>query len=60
MGTIFDLSSSLSPPLPDIGGRWVHLTCALYTPGITFGDVDNLSAVSWQEIDFRTFGKKVL
>ncbi|XP_026817190.1 PHD finger protein 14-like isoform X1 [Rhopalosiphum maidis] len=24
-------------------GRWVHLVCALYVPGITFGDVTSLS-----------------
>lgn len=43
----------------DIGGGWVHLLCALYTPGITFGDVDHLSAVSWQEADYKLFGRKV-
>ncbi|GMR59340.1 hypothetical protein PMAYCL1PPCAC_29535 [Pristionchus mayeri] len=42
----------------DIGGRWVHLLCALYTPGVTFGDVEKLSAISWQEIDYKQFGKK--
>ncbi|KHN72519.1 PHD finger protein 14 [Toxocara canis] len=43
----------------DIGGGWVHLVCALYTPGVTFGDIDHLSAVSWQEMDYKLFGKKV-
>ncbi|CAI4225134.1 unnamed protein product [Auanema sp. JU1783] len=42
----------------DIGGRWVHLICALYTRGVTFGDIDHLSAVSWQEMDHRNFGRK--
>ncbi|GMT11125.1 hypothetical protein PFISCL1PPCAC_2422 [Pristionchus fissidentatus] len=42
----------------DIGGRWAHLLCALYTPGITFGNVESLLAVSWQEIDYKQFGKK--
>ncbi|VDN06804.1 unnamed protein product [Thelazia callipaeda] len=42
----------------DIGGGWVHLLCALYTHGITFGDVERLSAVSWQEQDYKLFGKK--
>uniref|UniRef100_A0A914ZRP3 PHD finger protein 14 n=1 Tax=Parascaris univalens TaxID=6257 RepID=A0A914ZRP3_PARUN len=42
----------------DIGGGWVHLLCALYTPGITFGDVDHLTAVSWQEADYKLFGRK--
>ncbi|KJH53632.1 PHD-finger [Dictyocaulus viviparus] len=42
----------------DVGGRWVHLICALYTRGVTFGDIDHLSAVSWQEMDHRNFGRK--
>ncbi|GMT13809.1 hypothetical protein PFISCL1PPCAC_5106 [Pristionchus fissidentatus] len=42
----------------DIGGRWAHVVCALYTPGITFGDVERLLAASWQEIDYKQFGKK--
>jgi hypothetical protein len=42
----------------DVGGGWVHLVCGLYTPGITFADVDQLTAVSWQELDYRQFGRK--
>ncbi|CAJ0588556.1 unnamed protein product [Cylicocyclus nassatus] len=42
----------------DVGGRWVHLVCALYTRGITFGDIDHLTAISWQEMDHRNFGRK--
>lgn len=42
----------------DVGGRWVHLICALYTRGVTFGDIDHLSAISWQEMDHRNFGRK--
>ncbi|VDD93963.1 unnamed protein product [Enterobius vermicularis] len=42
----------------DIGGGWVHLLCGLYTPGVTFGDVDRLSAISWQEMDYKNFGRK--
>uniref|UniRef100_A0A1I7RNF0 PHD-type domain-containing protein n=1 Tax=Bursaphelenchus xylophilus TaxID=6326 RepID=A0A1I7RNF0_BURXY len=42
----------------DVGGKFVHLVCALYTAGVSFGDVDNLTAVSWQEIDYRRFGRK--
>uniref|UniRef100_A0A914V0E7 PHD-type domain-containing protein n=1 Tax=Plectus sambesii TaxID=2011161 RepID=A0A914V0E7_9BILA len=42
----------------DIGGKWVHLLCALYTRGVTFGEVTHLTAVSWQELDYRLFGKK--
>uniref|UniRef100_A0A0N5AX33 PHD-type domain-containing protein n=1 Tax=Syphacia muris TaxID=451379 RepID=A0A0N5AX33_9BILA len=42
----------------DIGGGWVHLLCGLYTPSVTFGDVDHLSAISWQEMDYKSFGRK--
>ncbi|RCN48021.1 PHD-finger [Ancylostoma caninum] len=42
----------------DVGGRWVHLICALYTRGVTFGDIDHLTAISWQEMDHRNFGRK--
>jgi hypothetical protein len=42
----------------DVGGKWIHLVCGLYTPGISFGDVENLSAVSWQEVDYKRFGRK--
>ncbi|KAK5971255.1 PHD-finger [Trichostrongylus colubriformis] len=42
----------------DVGGRWVHLVCALYTHGVTFGDIDHLGAISWQEMDHRNFGRK--
>ncbi|ETN83718.1 hypothetical protein NECAME_07260 [Necator americanus] len=42
----------------DVGGRWVHLVCALYTRGVTFGDIDHLTAISWQEMDHRNFGRK--
>lgn len=43
----------------DVGGQWVHIICALFTRGVTFGDIDHLSAISWQEMDHRCFGKKV-
>ncbi|KAI1714222.1 PHD-zinc-finger like domain-containing protein [Ditylenchus destructor] len=42
----------------DVGGGWVHLLCALYVPGISFADVEHLSGVSWQELDYKTFGRK--
>ncbi|CAD6186902.1 unnamed protein product [Caenorhabditis auriculariae] len=42
----------------DVGGRWVHPLCAFYTPSATFGDIDKYSAISWQEMDHRLFGKK--
>lgn len=30
--------------------RWVHSVCALYTAGVTFGDVDTLKPVILSEI----------
>ncbi|VDN20060.1 unnamed protein product [Gongylonema pulchrum] len=42
----------------DIGGGWVHLLCALYTPGVTFSDLNRLTGVSWQEVDYKSFGKR--
>lgn len=27
-------------------GLWVHLVCALYTPGIAFGELDKLTQVN--------------
>jgi PHD-zinc-finger like domain len=42
----------------DVGGGWVHLLCALYTHGISFADVDRLTGVSWQEIDYKAFGRR--
>ena len=27
-------------------GRWVHLVCALYVPGVAFGDPENMTKVS--------------
>uniref|UniRef100_A0A914CJH7 Uncharacterized protein n=1 Tax=Acrobeloides nanus TaxID=290746 RepID=A0A914CJH7_9BILA len=35
----------------DVGGQWVHLACALYTPGITFGDVDQVDVVDDSSIN---------
>lgn len=42
----------------DIGGQWAHLICAMFIPSITFGDVERFTAVSWQEMDHRIFGRK--
>ncbi|CAJ0929743.1 unnamed protein product, partial [Mesorhabditis belari] len=43
----------------DIGGQWVHLVCALYTPGCTFGDAEKLTAISTMEIDYsKNYGRK--
>lgn len=39
-------------------GKWVHLVCALYTPGVAFGDVDRLSAVTLFEMPYARWGAK--
>ncbi|KAL7074872.1 hypothetical protein ACQ4LE_005644 [Meloidogyne hapla] len=44
--------------LSDVPNNWVHLICALYTPGIQFDDQERLSGISWQNIDYRNFGRK--
>ena len=36
----------------------MHLICALYTPGVTFGEIDILSAVSTFEMSYGGFGRK--
>lgn len=40
-------------------GRWVHLMCALYTHGVSFGNVLALSNISLYEMDYRRYGSKV-
>ncbi|CAB3397852.1 unnamed protein product [Caenorhabditis bovis] len=42
----------------DVGGRWIHLSCALFTPGISFAIVESLTGVSWQELGNSAFGKR--
>uniref|UniRef100_A0AC34QTP0 PHD-type domain-containing protein n=2 Tax=Panagrolaimus sp. JU765 TaxID=591449 RepID=A0AC34QTP0_9BILA len=42
----------------DIGGNWVHLTCAHYIDKMTFADADSAQGVSYQEIDHKQFGRK--
>ncbi|XP_052255626.1 PHD finger protein 14-like isoform X2 [Dreissena polymorpha] len=37
-------------------GKWVHLVCALYTPGVAFGDVDKLSPVTLFEMPYSKWG----
>jgi hypothetical protein len=39
-------------------GKWVHLVCALYVPGIAFGDVDQLSNVTLFEMQYSKWGSK--
>ncbi|XP_043237459.1 proline-rich protein 36-like isoform X1 [Amphibalanus amphitrite] len=40
-------------------GRWVHLVCALYVPGVAFSDVDRLTGVTLFEIPYTRWGSKV-
>ncbi|KAL3071644.1 hypothetical protein niasHS_016319 [Heterodera schachtii] len=37
---------------------WVHVQCAAFTLGVRFADPAALSAVTWRDIDARTFGRK--
>ena len=38
----------------------MHLVCALYTPGCTFGDAEKLTAISTMELDYsKNYGRKV-
>ncbi|XP_076332725.1 PHD finger protein 14 isoform X4 [Tachypleus tridentatus] len=39
-------------------GRWVHLVCALYIPGVAFGDVDKLTPVTLFEMPYSRWGAK--
>lgn len=39
--------------------RWVHIVCALYTPGVAFGDVDKLSLVTLFEMPYSKWGARV-
>uniref|UniRef100_A0A182XEL8 PHD finger protein 14 n=1 Tax=Anopheles quadriannulatus TaxID=34691 RepID=A0A182XEL8_ANOQN len=39
-------------------GRWVHLVCALYVPGVAFGEVDQLSSVTLFEMPYNKWGAK--
>ncbi|XP_039949191.1 PHD finger protein 14 [Bactrocera neohumeralis] len=40
-------------------GKWVHLICALYVPGVAFGEVDQLSSVTLFEMPYSKWGAKV-
>ena len=40
-------------------GRWVHMVCALYTRGVTFENIHNLTDVSLFEINYNLYGSKV-
>lgn len=39
-------------------GRWVHLVCALYVPGVAFGELDQLSNVTLFEMQYNKWGSK--
>ncbi|XP_006811701.2 PHD finger protein 14-like [Saccoglossus kowalevskii] len=39
-------------------GRWVHVVCSLYIPGVTFGDVDKLSPVVLSELGFNKWATR--
>ncbi|KAL0280780.1 UNVERIFIED_CONTAM: hypothetical protein PYX00_001976 [Menopon gallinae] len=40
-------------------GRWVHLICALYVPGVAFGEVERLSNVTLFEMPYNKWGAKM-
>lgn len=39
-------------------GKWVHLVCALYVPGVAFGEVDHLAMVTLFEMQYSKWGAK--
>ncbi|KAJ8927620.1 hypothetical protein NQ314_019898 [Rhamnusium bicolor] len=39
-------------------GKWVHLVCALYVPGVAFGEVDKLTSVTLFEMPYSKWGAK--
>lgn len=39
-------------------GKWVHLVCALYVPGVAFGEVDKLTSVTLFEMQYSKWGAK--
>ncbi|XP_050728179.1 uncharacterized protein LOC127004474 isoform X3 [Eriocheir sinensis] len=39
-------------------GRWVHLVCALYIPGVAFSEVDKLSFPTLFEMPYSKWGAK--
>lgn len=39
-------------------GKWVHLVCALYVPGVAFGEVDKLTSVTLFEMPYSKWGTK--
>lgn len=41
-----------------IFSRWVHVVCALYVPGVAFGDIDKLRPVTLTEMNYSKYGAK--
>ncbi|CAG0899510.1 unnamed protein product [Darwinula stevensoni] len=39
-------------------GKWVHLVCALFVPGVAFGDPERLAYVTLFEINYGLWGAK--
>ncbi|XP_023314177.1 PHD finger protein 14 [Trichogramma pretiosum] len=39
-------------------GKWVHLVCALYVPGVAFGEVDKLTNITLFEMPYNKWGAK--
>ena len=39
-------------------GKWVHLVCALYMPGVAFAEVDKLQSVTLFEMAYSKWGAK--
>ena len=40
-------------------GRWVHLVCALYIPGVAFGDPENMTKVTIFEMNYVFWSRRV-
>ncbi|KAL1441291.1 hypothetical protein MTO96_008707 [Rhipicephalus appendiculatus] len=38
-------------------GKWVHLVCALYIPGVAFGNVEKLTPVTLFEMPYSRWGR---
>lgn len=39
--------------------RWVHIVCALYIPGVAFGDVEKLRWITLSEMNPTKWGARV-
>ena len=40
-------------------GRWVHLVCALYIPGVAFADPENMTKVTIFEMNYVFWSRRV-